>query len=177
MIAAYQNKIFSSDETCFFFFCKSSKGVAEDVRFLDWQVIRYISPAIDLLYNIFTSTDKELREREYDNLLKIYHDSLSTTVKLLGSNSDELFTLNDLKDELRICGNYAFLLVPMLLSVSLADSSEISNLDEMCDKIAEGETRHELITGLNENAQLEYEQRLNDAFDDLIKLGYYTRTN
>lgn len=154
---------------------KSFKGVAEDVRILDWQVIRYISPAIDILYNIFTSTDKALREMEYDNLLKVYHDSLSNMVKLLGSNPGELFTLNDLKNELKICGNYALLLTPMLLSISLADSSEISNLDEMCDKIADGETRHELITGLNENAQLEYAQRLNDAMDDLIKLGYYNK--
>lgn len=151
------------------------KGTAEDVRILDWQVIRYISPSVDLLYNIFTSTDKALRAKHYDNLLEIYHKSLSRTVKLLGSNPDELFTLNDLKDELRICGNYALLLAPMLISVSLADSSEISNLDEMCDKIAEGETRHELITGLNEQAQFEYDQRLNDVVDDLIELGYYQK--
>lgn len=142
---------------------------------MDWQVIRYISPAIDLLYNIFTSTDKALREKEYDNLLKVYHDSLSNIVKLLGSNPDELFTLDDLKNELKICGNYAFLLAPMLISVSLADSSEITNLDEISDKIAKGESGHELITGLNDKAQLEYDQRLNDVMDDLIRFGYYTK--
>lgn len=149
--------------------------VAEDIKILDWQVIRYISPAIDLLYNIFTSTDKALRVKEYDNLLETYHNSLSHMMKQLGSNPDELFTLADLKDELKICGNYAFLLAPMLISVSLADSSEISNLDEVSDKIAEGETRHELITGLNDKAQQEYEKRLNDVVDDLIALGYYQK--
>lgn len=98
-------------------------------------------------------------------------------VKLLGSNADELFTLDDLKNELKICGNYAFLLAPMLISVSLADSSEITNLDEMCDKIV-GQTdtdNHELITGLNESAQLQYDQRLNDVIDDLIALDYYRK--
>lgn len=138
-------------------------------------MIRYISPAIDLLYNIFTSTDKALREKEYDNLLEIYHSSLSRIVKQLGSNPDELFTLANLKEELQICGIYGFLLAPMLISVSLADSTEISNLDEMCDKIAEGERRHELITGLNDKAQHEYEERLNDVVDDLITLGYYRK--
>lgn len=149
--------------------------MAEDVRFLDWQVIRYISPAIDLLYNIFTSTSKELRAKEYDNLIQLYHESLSKMVKSLGSDPDELFTLDNLKDELKRCGNYAFLLAPMLISVSLADSSDISNLDEMCDKIADGERRHELITGLSDKAQLEYEQRLNDTVEDLVKLGYYQK--
>lgn len=138
-------------------------------------MIRYISPAIDLLYNIFTSTDKSLRQKEYDNLLETYHNALSRIVKQLGSNPDELFTLPDLKDELKLCGNYAFLLAPMLISVSLADSSEFSNLDEMCDKIADGENGHELITGLNDKAQLEYEKRLNDVVDDLIELGYYQK--
>lgn len=152
-----------------------SQEIAEDVKILDWQVIRYISPAIDLLYNIFTSTDKALREKEYENLLEIYHSSLSRIVKQLGSNPDELFTLANLKEELQICGIYGFLLAPMLISVSLADSTEISNLDEMCDKIAEGERRHELITGLNDKAQHEYEERLNDVVDDLIALGYYRK--
>lgn len=152
-----------------------SQEIAEDVKILDWQVIRYISPAIDLLYNIFTSTDKALREKEYENLLEIYHSSLSRIVKQLGSNPDELFTLANLKEELQICGIYGFLLAPMLISVSLADSTEISNLDEMCDKIAEGERRHELITGLNDKAQHEYEERLNDVVDDLITLGYYRK--
>lgn len=151
--------------------------MAEDIRILDWQVIRYISPAIDLLYNIFTSTSKELRDAEYDNLLQVYHGSLSKMVKLLGSNPDDLFSMDDLRDELKRCGNYAFLLAPMLISVSMADSSDISNLDEMCDKIAEGERRHELITGLNEKAQIEYEQRLNDAIEDLVRLGYYQKIN
>lgn len=157
------------------FVCLTCKGIAEDVKILDWQLIRYISPAIDLLYNIFTSTDKALRQNEYDNLLETYHNALSRMVKQLGSNPDELFTLADLKEELRLCGIYAFLLAPMVLSVSLADSNEISNLDEMCDKIADGENghEHELITGLNDNAQREYKERLNDVVDDLIELGYY----
>lgn len=147
--------------------------MAEDIRILDWQLIRYISPAIDLVYNIFTSTDKALRDKEYENLLRLYHESLSHTVKLLGSDPDQLFTFVNLQDELKSCGTYAFLLAPMLLQVSLADSSELSNLDEMSDRIAEGEKGHELITGLDEKAQQAFSQRLNDVFDHLFKLGYH----
>lgn len=107
--------------------------------------------------------------------MELYHNSLSNTVKLLGSNPDGLFTLNDLKNELRICGNYAVLLAPMLIQISLADSGEMSNLDEISDKIAEGETRQELITGLNDKAQQEYDERINDVMDDLIQLKYFNK--
>lgn len=147
------------------------------MRILDWQVMRYISPAIDLLYIIFSSTDKKLRDQEYENLLKLYHDSVSKMIKLLGSNPDDLFTFDNLKVELKRCGNYMLLLAPMLMSVVMADSSEISNLDEMCDKVEEGEAPHEFITGLNDTAQLEYDRRINDVVDDLVKLGYYQQIN
>lgn len=148
------------------------QGAAEDIRCLDWQGIQYASPAIDLLYNIFTSTDKALRDKEYDNMLKYYHQSLCETVKSLGSNPDELFTLDNLKDELGKCGNYALIMAPMLLQNSLADSSEITNLDEMFD---EDEFTPELISGLSGQGKLEYDRRLNEVFEDICNLGYYRR--
>lgn len=144
---------------------------------MDWQVIRYVSPAIDLLYNIFTSTDKALRDREYDNILKCYYDSLSKTVKLLGSNPDELFTFENLKDDLKRCGNYALIMAPCLLQISLAESSEISNLDEMFDKAADGEATLDIITGLSENGQQEFDRRIGEVFEDVVRLGYYRQVN
>lgn len=149
------------------------KGAADDIRFLDFQIIFYGSPAIDILYNIFSSTDKALRDKEYTNLIKLYHESLSKTVKLLGSDPDELFTLENLLSELKRFGVYALLMSPMLLQVSLAHSNEISNMDEMFDKVAEGESKINLVTELSSEGQSEYHRRLNEVFEDVIQLGYY----
>lgn len=44
---------------------------------IDWQLCRYASPALDILYYIFCSTTKELRGRNYNVYLKTYHESLS----------------------------------------------------------------------------------------------------
>lgn len=149
------------------------KGVAEEIRFLDWQISHYGSPAIDIVYNVFTSTDKSLRDKEYTNSIKLYYDSLSKTVKLLGSDADKLFTYDDLLGELKRCGVYALLMAPILLQISQADSSEIPNLDEMCDKVAEGDSNIALITSLSAKGQLECDRRLNEVFEDVIELGYY----
>lgn len=151
------------------------KDVAEDICLLDWQVIRYASPVIDLLYNIFTSTDQALRDKEYDNLLQLYYKSLSRTIKLLGSNPDELFTFDDLQSELKKYGIYALLMAPMLLQISQADSSDITNLDDMCDKMANGELEENtsLVKTLSETSQLEFERRLAGVVEDILKLGYY----
>lgn len=140
-------------------------------------MLRYVSPAIDVLYNIFTSTDKALRDKEYDNILKCYYDSLAKTVKLLGSNPDKLFSFKNLKDELKRCGNYALILAPCLLQVSLAESGEISNLDEMFDKAADGEGTLDLITGLSENGQQEFDRRIGEVLEDVVRLGYYREVN
>lgn len=162
-------------------FCQFTplKGMAEDVRFLDWQITRYLSPATDLLYNIFTSTDKALRDTEYENMIKLYYESLSKMVKLLGSNPDELFTFENLKEELKKCGNYALIMAPMLVEISQADSSEITKLDEVLDELTEGKDKGSLnlITSLSEKGQLEYERRLGDVFTDIVRLGYYHEIN
>lgn len=131
-----------------------------------------------MILNIFTSTDKAFRDKEYNNLLTIYHESLATTVDLLGSNSSQLFTFENLKDELKRFGNYALMLAPIIVQVSLADSSEISKLDEMFDKAVKEEEGHiELVTSLGEKGQLLYDRRINEVFEDIVNLGYYRKIN
>lgn len=153
------------------------QNVVEDVRFVDWQVVRYMSPAVDLIYHIFTSTDKTLRDAEYMNLLRHYHNSLSQTIRKLGSDSDKLFTFDNLLSEMKKAGNIAFLLAPMILSVVLADPNQITNMDKMSDDMADGKQSQELITGLTDAAQIEYEKRLNDLVVDLVDLGYFKELN
>ena len=150
------------------------QGIAEDIKILDWQLLRYASPAIDLITNLFTSTDKSLRDKEYDNLIKLYYESLSKTVKLLGSEPNELFTFENLQNELKRCGIYALILSPFSIQTSQADSSQITSFDEMSEKSAKGEV-YEFITGLSEKGYLEYQRRLNDVFDDIDRLGYYRK--
>lgn len=151
------------------------KDIVDDIRILDWQIIRYASPAIDLHYNLFTSTDKALRDKEYEQLLNSYHKSLSRTVRLLGSNPDELFTFDNLKDELKRCGNYILLMAPVLLSISLANSSQISNIDEMLESAIKGDSKPDLITSFNDEARLEFDRRINQVFEDVVRLGYYQK--
>lgn len=151
------------------------KDIVDDIRILDWQIIRYASPAIDLHYNLFTSTDKALRDKEYEQLLNSYHKSLSRTVRLLGSNPNELFTFDNLKDELKRCGNYILLMAPVLLSISLANSSQISNIDEMLESAIKGDSKPDLITSFNDEARLEFDRRINQVFEDVVRLGYYQK--
>lgn len=68
-------------------------------------------------------------------------------------------------------------MAPCLLQISLAESSEISNLDEMFDKAADGEATLDIITGLSENGQQEFDRRIGEVFEDVVRLGYYRQVN
>lgn len=136
--------------------------------------MRYVSPGVDLVYNLFTSTDSTLRDLEFDNLLNIYYESLSNMVRLLGSDPDELFTFKNLQDELKTCGIYALITGPMVIQISLATSSEMTNLNEVFDKTVDGGTI-ELTSELNKEAKNCYEQRLSEMIEDVLKRGYYRK--
>lgn len=66
------NTMFKYDET---------KKQLQSVCFIDWQVMRYSSPVLDLMYYIFSCTKRELRSRNYNIYLKTYHDSLCEYIK------------------------------------------------------------------------------------------------
>ena len=54
--------------------------------FVDYQICKWGSPAEDLLFFITLSTAKELRIKEFDNFIAIYHKRLVECLKLLKFN-------------------------------------------------------------------------------------------
>lgn len=59
-----------------FMFRETTKGLVDDVKLIDLQVMRYTSPTIDLLHFLYSSTDTELRREHYDDLMDIYQRTL-----------------------------------------------------------------------------------------------------
>lgn len=140
------------------------------MRILDWQTLKCASPALDVVFHLFTATDKELRAKEYDNLIRLYYDSLANMVRLLGSNPDELFTFDNLLSELKRVGYYVLLVAPIYLQVAYAN--EFTNLDEMCDNMVNGGKQLEMVKELKGAALDAYRQRLNDVVADVVRMGY-----
>lgn len=142
---------------------------------MDFQTLRYVSPAQDIFHCVFNSTDKALRDLEYDNLIALYYESLAKTVKLLGSDPEQLFTMANLKDELKRYGNYLLIMTPLWNLTACADSGEIANLDEMFDNVGAEEGNKDLVASLSTHGQSEFECRINGLLADIAKLGYYRK--
>ena len=62
-----------------------------DLRMIDFQETRYGSPAFDLFFFYYMSSTSELREKHWDELLHLYHDSVWGQLKkiLNCDDSDE----------------------------------------------------------------------------------------
>lgn len=144
-----------------------------DICLVDWQISRYGSPVLDLHYNLFTSTDHEFRHKNYHNLMKHYHKTLSEIVTRLGSDIDHLFSFDDFQGQLKKFGKFAFLIGPMMTHMMLADASDIPDLDELSENMVKTNGKVEIVNNLKEDAQREYNKRINDMFGDMIEYGYY----
>lgn len=105
---------------------------------------------MDIVYFIFTSTDKQLRAEHYKNLIRIYYKHLSQHLTRLGSNPEKLFTFNDLLDQLKRFGHYGLLmstmLMPMITAKAVLDPKELN---------------------------IVYKNRMSDIIRDVVRLGYY----
>ena len=60
---------------------------------LDFQLARCVSPVLDVSFFLYVCTDKNLRDKYYDKLLKDYYTTLANSTKLLGlSISEKIYT-------------------------------------------------------------------------------------
>ncbi|XP_034940347.1 uncharacterized protein [Chelonus insularis] len=58
---------------------------------LDFQLARCNTIITDVSNFIYTSTDKEIRDKHLDNLLKYYYEQLSSSIALLGTDPNRVF--------------------------------------------------------------------------------------
>lgn len=133
--------------------------------------MRYTSPATDLMFCIFTSTDKMTRETDFENLLRIYYGQLASNIEKLGSDPNALYPYEQLKSDLPLCGDYLMVSVPILMQVSLVVARNANEVDDTFDVCFRSAVRENSLVGLSANAQLVYTERINDCIEDLEKLG------
>lgn len=149
-------------------FFHETNNEADDLRFLDWQILRYSSPVLDLLYYLFSSTDKKVRKEEYENLLRIYYDQLALNIRALGSDPDRLFTFDDLQSELRRCGVYGLMRVQIIVQINLSKSDDIPDMNEMCDQA----TNYDFVQNSDSEFEGKFKERMSGIVADLLEWGY-----
>ncbi|XP_063227494.1 uncharacterized protein LOC134533775 [Bacillus rossius redtenbacheri] len=99
-------------------------GKVSDMTFVDFQFCYYGSPAIDLLFFLYSSTSSDVRRNHLDRLLEVYHSSLSKTLTRLGC-VDQCPSLAEIHVELDKRRFFSLFSALFELSVICAESPDV----------------------------------------------------
>ncbi|XP_058443604.1 uncharacterized protein LOC131425602 isoform X2 [Malaya genurostris] len=152
---------------------KHEKGSPVDFRLLDWQICRYSSPVLDLMYFIFSSSNKAFRDQHYQSLIDLYHRSLSDFLRRLGSDPERLFPREALDQQLKQFGRFGLLMAVMILPVITTKSEDVPDLEEMAEKLENGVNIADEVNNFrSEDTEATYRQRMSDCCRDMVQFGY-----
>lgn len=145
------------------------------VCLLDWQFSRPASPADDFVMYICSSTEKQLRDEYYKDLLGIYYDSLADIVRRCESDPEKLFTYEDLEAQLAPFGIYGVMEAPLTVSLMVADFSSNADKDTNEENLGNKDKEEGHMTSFDPRTEDKYKQRLSDVLEDARKYGWTTQ--
>lgn len=144
----------------------------QSIVLLDWQLSRVTSPAVDLSYYLLTSTVKSLRDAHLDEFIQIYYTNLADIVRASGSDPDVLFPEVELQRQLKQFGKYGVVMSPMLIPVILAESSDITDLDDFADAMSKSKEESGRAVNITGKKEQEFVKRMQDLLADARRYGW-----
>lgn len=140
-------------------------GVPQQICLINWNVCRYSSPILDLVYYIFNFTDKNLRDKYYDNLLQGYYKSLREHIERLNGDPNELFPFTALLRQMKMFSKFGVAMAIFMLPEICKNDEE-----DFEDGVEQGLVRQNSYSG--KSGKEIYKQRIGDVVRDCIRLGY-----
>ncbi|KAJ8873287.1 hypothetical protein PR048_026921 [Dryococelus australis] len=99
------------------------------LKIIDFQVTGYDSPARDLLLFLYTSATLEVLSENYDQLVRLYHDSFVDCLQILGCDATP-FSFNEFLKEIEYSSLVAFFhIVFMLIPATIVEEDIFSTED------------------------------------------------
>lgn len=102
----------------------TESGEIFDCKLIDFQIRSYGTPAVDLLYFLFSSAKNEVRRDHMEELLQLYCDILNE--KLSGYNCKERLSFENLQQEVKNSSPWALHIVINYLPMILNEPDELS---------------------------------------------------
>ncbi|XP_053947686.1 uncharacterized protein LOC128856061 [Anastrepha ludens] len=113
------------------------RAIIKEVLFVDFQLPKYGTFAMDLFCFLMTSPQWFIRLRNFDNFVQYYYLELIKNLKVL-QYKKPMPTLKELHTQLEKYGLWAFVCVQRMLAVALLDPQENSNIETFMSNNEEG---------------------------------------
>jgi hypothetical protein len=155
----------------------SKRGRPENIVMIDWQITRYCSPIIDLVYFFFICTDSALRLKHFDELLGIYHKELKDLLDHLGGDAMTQFPFTALLRHLKRFGKFGIVMAAMIVPMLQTKKEDLIDMEFMAEQMksldpAEMEEMMMQYMEKNSTQSDNVTMRLQGIAKDAIKYGY-----
>uniref|UniRef100_A0A182NQG5 CHK kinase-like domain-containing protein n=1 Tax=Anopheles dirus TaxID=7168 RepID=A0A182NQG5_9DIPT len=157
------------------FMFQYKNGAPDKVVLLDWQITRYVSPALDLAYFIFCCTDGEFRRLHYDEMMSIYYSSLATLLEKLGHDPQQVFPRTALVRQMRRFGRFGVLMAVFLVPMMCTRNEDLPDMDEAAEKFRDTNEMDPSFMKLNSNVNA-YRERMSAVIRDTVRYVSQPRT-
>ncbi|XP_017767832.1 PREDICTED: uncharacterized protein LOC108556296 [Nicrophorus vespilloides] len=108
---------------------KSQPEVPTSLSIIDFQMSRLGSPALDLIYFIFTCTSKELRDSHLQEMLQVYHKSLTDFLRQFSLDTEKVYPYSILQDHMRQFSAYGLMMTIMVTHLMMSEGDETPDLE------------------------------------------------
>lgn len=112
-------------------------GKIKETFLVDYQIAKYGTPAQDLFYFLISSTKLEIKLKQFEYLVKYYHDELIEHLQLL-KYPKKLPTLKDIHSALYKHGIWGYSTVTGVMAAVLVDPTENASMENFISDSAEG---------------------------------------
>ncbi|KAI4493363.1 hypothetical protein M0802_009423 [Mischocyttarus mexicanus] len=129
-------------------FKHDSNGTPLGCYLIDFQLMRYYLPAMDVVCCLYLTTDRATRDRHSESLMKIYHDTMRQSLQDEGLNADKCLSWSEFRescDEVKpIALFYALMNLQIMLMPTKATEQFMESPD-IFEEVIYGEKRSDLI--------------------------------
>lgn len=148
-------------------FFKYDNSKAVQCKIIDFQVLRYMYPAYDVILFLYLNTNKEFRSKHLQSLLDYYHVQMNEYFADRGYNISNIYSLNEYKESLKFVEFCALFNVISIGSLIFMPPDILNDFyaamdDDTFDK-------HYIIFCQQFQIPSEYRTRLTEAVDDFYE--------
>nr|XP_016930809.2 uncharacterized protein LOC108010454 [Drosophila suzukii] len=152
---------------------RAEGGDLEDVRLIDWQLMRYASPVTDLAYFLFTCTSRDFRQRYLKNMLEEYYEELGLHLNRLGEQLEQLLPRPAFDDQVATKVPVGLLLAMMVLPIVTMQGQDVPDLQAISERIEAGATTDLQGAGfLGVGNEATFKQRMREVILDCVDFNY-----
>ncbi|XP_034252220.1 uncharacterized protein LOC117651857 [Thrips palmi] len=148
-------------------------GAVTGCCLIDFQTARFSHTALDLGTLLLSCTEKAMRDRHWDDLLKHYHTVLQNTLRDAGiKDPDTVYSWDQFVARLGDMAGFGLFLTPLLVHGMGADEEQVKELQSSCATVLSEDDPAATAGVFKIKWTSEVRRRVGDVIDDVMRWGW-----